>query len=187
MFDGQHTGKIKNDKNMRWKLELVCYSFDISYRPGKSNVASDTLSRASCATTSEPLYNLHESLCHPGVTRLYHFIRSKNLQYTLEEIRTVTSACRVCNECKPQFYHPEKTQLINATKPFERLNIDFKGPLPTSDKNQHFLNIVDEYSRFSFVFPCPDVTATTVIKCLTMLFLSLGCLLIFMLIEGHLL
>ena len=174
MFDVQHKGKIKNDKIMRWKLELACYSFDIVYRPGKSNVAPDTLSRATCATTSDSLYNLHESLCHPGVTRLYHFARSKNLPYSLEEIRRITRACKVCNECKPQFHRPEQVHLIKATKPFERLNVDFKGLLPTTDKNRYFLNVVDEFSRFPFVFPCPDMTTITVIKCLTTLFSLFG-------------
>jgi hypothetical protein len=174
MFDVQHKGKIKNDKIMRWKLELACYSFDIVYRPGKSNVAPDTLSRATCATTSESLYKLHESLCHPGVTRLYHFVRSKNLPYSLEEIRRITSTCRVCNEYKPRFHCPEEVHLIKATRPFERLNIDFKGPLPTNNKNRYFLNVVDEFSRFPFVFPCPDMTTTTVIKCLSTLFSLFG-------------
>ena len=32
----------------------------------------------------------------------------------------------------------------------ERLNVDFKGPLPTTNKNAYFLNVVDEFSRF----PC---------------------------------
>ena len=29
-------GKINNDKIMRWRVELSCYSFDIIYRPGKT-------------------------------------------------------------------------------------------------------------------------------------------------------
>ena len=38
MFDQRHKGKIKNDKIMRWRLELSCFSFDIVYRPGKDNI-----------------------------------------------------------------------------------------------------------------------------------------------------
>ena len=34
--------------------------------------------------------------------------------------------------------------------------------------------VVDEYSRFPFVFPCPDVFTNTVIKCLTSLFSLVG-------------
>ena len=35
MFDQRHKRKIKNDKIMRWQVELSCYSFGIIYRPGK--------------------------------------------------------------------------------------------------------------------------------------------------------
>ena len=64
--------------------------------------------------------------------------------------------------------------LTKATQPFERINIDFKGPLPSHNKNKCFLNVVDEYSRLPFVFPCPDISTPTVIKCLTTLFSLFG-------------
>lgn len=64
--------------------------------------------------------------------------------------------------------------LIKATQLFERINVDFKGPLPSNNGNKYFLNIVGEYSRFSFVFPCSDVSTTTVIKCSTTLFVLFG-------------
>ncbi len=160
---------------MCWRIELSCYSFDIVYRPGRKNIAPDTLSRAGCAmTTHDSLYKLHNSLCHSGVTRLWHFVRTKNLPFSLEEVKKTLSSCPVCCECKPKFYHPEEAHLIKATQPFERINIDFKGPLPSNNKNKYFLNIIDEYSRFPFVFPCPDVSAPTVVKCLTTLFSFFG-------------
>ena len=176
MFDMQHKGKIKNDKILRWRLELSCFNFDIIYRPGKENIPSDAFSRITCALprSNNSLYDLHDSLCHPGVTRLYHFVRQKNLPFSLEEIKKMTNACRICSECKPNFYRPPSAHLIKATKPFERLNLDFKGPLPSNNKNIYFLNIVDEYSRFPFVYPCPDVSAASVIKCLLSLFSIFG-------------
>ena len=81
VFDQHHKGKIKNDKIMRWRLEQSCYSFDIIYCPGKENIPPDILSRAtySAATDEDFLYKLHVSLCHPGVTGLHHFVRTKNL------------------------------------------------------------------------------------------------------------
>ena len=173
MFDQKHKGKIKNDKIMRWRLELSCYSFDIVYRPGKENLAPDALSRMTCAaTTADALYQLHESLCHPGITR--HFVRAKNLPYSLEDVKKVTNGCHICCECKPQFHRPEEAHLVKATQPFERINLDFKGPLPSTNTNKYFLNVVDEFSRFPFVFPCPDVSATTVVKSLTALFTLFG-------------
>ena len=104
MFDKRHKGKIK------------CFCFDIVYRPGRDNVPADTLSRATCAMApAESLFKLHEALCHPGVTRLNHFVRTKNLPYSLDEIKKMTSRCPVCCECKPQFHRPERVSLIKAT------------------------------------------------------------------------
>ena len=43
MFDDSDRGKIKNAKIMRWRLELMQYSYDIVFRAGKHNTAPDTL------------------------------------------------------------------------------------------------------------------------------------------------
>lgn len=56
----------------------------------------------------------------------------------------------------------------------ERLSIDFKGPLPSTTRNTYMLTVVDEYSRFPFVFPCPDMHTKTVIKCLEAVFSLCG-------------
>ncbi|KAG8183811.1 hypothetical protein JTE90_027736 [Oedothorax gibbosus] len=123
MFDQQHSSKIKNEKIMRWRLELANFKFDIIYRP--------------------------------------------------DDIKTVTKACPSCNQLKPRFCKNEG-QLIKATSAFERLNVDFKGPLPTTTKNRYLLTIVDEYSRFPFAFPCSDISTSTVIKVLTNVFSLFG-------------
>ena len=154
MFNQHHQGKIKNDKIMRRRLELSCYIFYIVYRRGKENVAPDTFLRVTCAPSA------HDSLCHPGITLFWHFIRAKNLPYALEDAKRTVNTCPICRKCKPAFHHTESAHLIKATQPFERINIDFKGHLPTNNKNKYFLNVVDEYSRLPFVFPSPDVFTT---------------------------
>jgi len=177
MFDKRQKSKIKNDKIMRWRMELSCFDFDIVYRPGKENAAPDAFSRSWCLSAcgdSRQLIELHASLCHPGVTRMYHFVKTRNLPYSVEDVHRMTNACRICAECKPRFCKPAKSHLIKATQPFERLNIDFKGSIPSTDKCVYFLTIVDEYSRFPFVFPCQDMTASTVIDCLCQLFSVFG-------------
>lgn len=175
MFDIKHSGKIKNDKILRWRLELSPYSFDIQYRPGNLNVPADALSRVSGSMTMDGLSELHASLCHPGVVRMIHFIRTKNLPYSVEDVKKVTRACRVCCECKPRFYKPEQATLIKAMRPFERISMDFKGPLPSSSaQNKYLLIVVDEYSRFPFAFPCKDTNARTVIACLCQIFAIFG-------------
>jgi len=53
MFDQKHKGKIKNDKILRWRIELSCYSFDIVYKLGWDNIPPDALSRISCALPND--------------------------------------------------------------------------------------------------------------------------------------
>lgn len=176
MFNSSTFGKVKNEKILRWRLELSCFNYEIVYRPGNQNEAADAFSRYCSATTEftlKKLLDIHEKLCHPGETRLYHYIRSKNLAYSLEEIRKVVSSCRVCAEIKPRFFK-HTGHLIKATQPFERLNIDFKGPLPSNSRNKYLLIIIDEYSRFPFAYPCQDLSSQSVIASLKSLFSVFG-------------
>lgn len=176
MFDAKHTSKIKNEKIQRWRLELSPYKYDIVYRPGTQNHVADALSRV-CAIVETPakLRSLHEALCHPGVTRMAHWVRSKNLAYSIEEIKSMTKDCRICSEVKPRFIKADpQNKLIKALAPFERLSMDFKGPVPSKSRNRFILTVIDEYSRFPFAFPCSDISAKTVIKHLDSIFNMFG-------------
>ena len=129
MYDHKTHGKLNYTKVLRWRIELSQYDYEIVYRAGKCNVASDALSRAYCATIhNDFLLDMHRSLCHPGVSRMYHHVKTKNLPYSLEEVRKMTSACTTCAEIKPQFYKPVETHIVKVTQPMERLCVDFKGP-----------------------------------------------------------
>ena len=182
MFDQRSRGRVKNDKILRWRLEMASFNFDISYRPGTRNTVADALSRAPhdlvvsasvSAAIDGGLQQLHDSLCHPGVTRMWHLVRCRNLPYSLEHVKAVIRRCTTCAEIKPRFIRQHET-LIKATRPFERLSIDFKGPLPTKKRNRYILTMVDEYSRFIFAFPTVDATADSTIECLLSLFSLFG-------------
>ena len=141
------------------------------YRPGSDKVVADSLTRAHCASmTTSNLMEIHSGLCHPGVTRLLHFVRTKNLPFSAEDVRKVCSSCQVCAELKPRFFRPTQQTLIKATKPFERISIDVKGPLPSSTSNKYILMVIYGYSRFPFAFPCPSMHTATVVNCLNQLF-----------------
>jgi len=174
MFDNRKRSKIKNSKIQSWRLELAEFSYAIQYREGKDNVVPDSFTRAHCAAVLKSLEEIHAQLCHPGVTRLLHFVKAKNLPFSTQDVRDVCSNCRICAELKPKFYQSQNSKLVKATRPMERLSIDFKGPLPSSSRNKYFLTVVDEYSRFPFAIPCPNVATETVIKCLEVLFSLCG-------------
>ncbi|GAA48283.1 pro-Pol polyprotein, partial [Clonorchis sinensis] len=176
MYGNQQKSKIMNDKIERWKIELAGYNYDFVYRPGTDNRVADTLSRNLCANIAgtEKLEELHNILCHPGVTRFAHFVRSKNLPFSVSDIRRVVSNCSTCSELKPMFCDTFRGQLIKATQPFERLSIDFKGPLPSNTRNKYLLTDIDEHSRFPFAYPCADTSSSTVIPCLSQLFSLFG-------------
>lgn len=175
LFDTQHKSKIKNEKIIRWRNELSDLRFNISHKPGSENIAADALSRCGSIKDEKCLETLHSRLGHPGITRFTHYCRSKNLPYTVSEIRTLTNSCQICQELKPKFYKPPMGKLIHASRPWERLSIDFIGPMPSNTQNKYLLTIVDEYSRFPFAYPCSRITSDVVIKHLLDLFSVFGC------------
>lgn len=149
MYDNRKHTKVKNAKINEWRMELDELSFNIEYRPGRNTVAVDTFSHTYCAPLScqiSVLVELHEKLCHPGVSRLLHFVRSRNLPFSTEDVKKTCASCKICAELKPQFYRPTEGTLIKATGLMQRISIDFKGPLPMASRNPYLLVIIDEYS-----------------------------------------
>ena len=67
-----------------------------------------------------------------------HVVRSRNLPYSVEDVKRITNSCQICAENKPRFYKPPQATLVKATQPFERLNLDFKGPLPSKTQNNAY-------------------------------------------------
>ena len=86
----------------------------------------------------------------------------------------MTSACAICCEIKPKFFKPPIVNLFKSSQPFQRVSIDFEGPLPSKTKNHYIFIVFDEFSRFSFVFACKDTSSRTFILCLRSLFSLFG-------------
>ena len=173
MFNKNTHGKIKNSKIMLWRLELSQYYYEIQHKPGKQHVAPDAFSRFCGSTESRnSLRHVHDSLGHPGFSRLCHFVRARNLPFTCEEIRNICRNCTTCALVKPRFYRGDGGTLVKATQPWERLAVDFKGPVKGS--KPYLLVIIDEYSRYPFVFPCKNISSETVVDCFSSLFCMFG-------------
>ena len=79
-----------------------------------------------------------------GGTHFHHYMQVRNLPYSIDEVRNVLSKYQLCSELKPNFYKPPAAQVVKATQPFERLSINFKRPLPSTDNKRFLLTIVDE-------------------------------------------
>ena len=105
---------------------------------------------------------------------MYHYVRSKNLLYSVDDVRQMTSHCKICAKIKPRFLKPSICHLLKATQSMERVSIDFKGPLLSRTQNKHILTVVDEYSRCPFAFPCCNIDSKTVIDCLSQIFTLFG-------------
>ena len=140
-------------------------------------MVADALTRfptCNAAITGNSLKQIHNILCHPGVRRMAHYVRTKNLPYLMEKIKSMTSQCRECALVKPRFCQPPNVNLIKATQPFERISVYLKGPLPSNTRNRYMLTIVHEYTRFNFAFPTMSIDSKTVIECQHWLFSMFG-------------
>jgi len=161
-----------------WRAELGNFEYDIVHRPGRDNVVPDALSRTSSTSSATlntaqsalpDLTGMNKQLGHPGVTRLLHFERTRNLPFSASDVSEfVAVAASVRNSSLPLSNKTVVTPLIKATHAWERFSIDFKGPVKGA--NPYVLIVVDEYWRFPFAFACRDQSTPTVIKHLSSLF-----------------
>ena len=93
----------------QWRIEMGAFSYDVIHKPGKLNVTPDALSRICGSILSEKdqlnLNGIYQTLGHPRVIRLHHFVESKNLPYSMQEVKEV---CRLYTELKPRFLEKKK-------------------------------------------------------------------------------
>lgn len=155
-------------KIARWRIKLSYFSFDIVYCLGKENALADTISRV-CGSlkNTEDFLMLHKKLCHLGITRMLHVFHNQNLPFSIEDVKRIMNNCQIGLVIKLWFYKLKPGSLVKTTHPFKRLDLDFKGPLPSKTGNRYFLMVVNKYSRFCLLF---SASAQTVIQDLCSLF-----------------
>jgi len=150
-FDNRKLTKVMNNKIQCWQLELASYSYDIRYRPGRENNAPDVLTRASCSAA--PVGNLdmlHRDLCRPDVTRMLHFVRSKNLPFSRGREESLLTVQHL-RWTKLQFYCSEMGTLIKTTKPFEASQFKFWRSTTISD-TKHVLSGGSQWMYLMYLF-----------------------------------
>jgi transposase InsO family protein len=97
---------------------------------------------------------LHQG--HPGIQRMKSLAR--NYAYWPGMDHDIEEMVHLCGPCATAAKQPPKATLHSwppATKPWERIHIDFAGP----HLGRHFLIVVDAYSKYPDVISMPSTTS----------------------------
>ena len=146
----QEAPKREEQQYTELGLELASFYYTVKYSPGKDNVAPDSFTRTFLAYMSiSDLNDIHKALCHPGVTRMLHFVKTKNLLFSTEDVKKTCFMCRICAELKSQFI--TLWLLFVATK----------CHFPLQGKND-----IVNYVYVNYVIILCPVSSTVVLDCL---------------------
>jgi hypothetical protein len=113
---------------------------------------------------SKVLRLLHQG--HPGIQGMKSL--APNYAYWLGMDRDIEEMVRVCRTCAAAAKQPVKASLHSwppATKPWERIHIDYAGP----HLGRHFLIIVDAYSKYPDVISMHNTTSQQTVAILSKL------------------
>lgn len=115
---------------------------------------------------------------HPGSERTYHTILAHyNWPRMSKHIRNYVKTCVICQKTKEDPVKPHGSlQPISTKAPFEKIGIDFLGPLnPTSKNSKYILVCTDLFTRWVETESTKNCTANTVARFLiTRIFLKHG-------------
>lgn len=113
---------------------------------------------------------LHQNLCHLGPDKCIDAMRRRYFWPGLAKtVRHQVQSCETCKGAKARSPVSKVPMGVsrNASTPFEIIAIDHWGPVPRSRKgNRHLLVIVDIFSKYVILKPCPNTKAATVVKTL---------------------
>lgn len=112
----------------------------------------------------------HDDAMHLGTDKTIARVKKKYYWPNLaKDVRSYIRKCSVCHESKPanQSQHPPVGSPRLSTKPFQIIAIDFIQSLPRSKTgNSHLLVVMDNFSKFSLLFPVRKISASQVCEIL---------------------
>ncbi|CAI5976923.1 unnamed protein product [Closterium sp. NIES-65] len=137
---------------------------------GPVAVSSPVAASCSCRSLTHRTVLWHHRLGHPSLPRLRGMLSHglvSGLPRTFPSLPL--SPAPPCSPCVAGRLRatPHSSSLRPATAPFETLHLDVWGPAPTqgSRRERYFLVVVDDFSRYTTVFPLAkksEVTATLI-------------------------
>jgi hypothetical protein len=133
---------------------------------------------------------LPESMRRGAIERAHHAVAHKAVEATVAELhKTVYFAgmyrwvnetlrrCEICQVKKGSIPNQRGLLVSHVTGyPFQKISIDFVGPLPRSKKgNEYMLTVSDSFTRWLEAFPCCRANAQVVVnKLITEIFPRFG-------------
>lgn len=121
----------------------------------------------------------HDSLVggHLGVHKTLQRIKQSLVWPSMDrDVKRLVNSCQLCRQAKPSssphlgFLNSER-----EAQPMDKVFIDYLGPLPRTKRgNQYILVVIDGFSRFTWLVPSRNVTASTTIAHLTNIFSLFG-------------
>ncbi|CAI7894693.1 unnamed protein product [Closterium sp. NIES-54] len=133
-------------------------------------VSGPVVASCSCQSLAHPTVMWHHRMGHPSISRL-RAMSSQRLVLGLPRVLPslpplLAPPCGPCVEGRLRAT-PNSSSLHPATEPFETLHLDIWGPAsrPSPKQESFFLVVVDDYSRYTTVFPLAkksDVTSTLI-------------------------
>lgn len=175
-------------KLVRWRLRLQEFDFTVQHIAGASNIVADVLSRIcpDCLRTPassvviaavsiapdrrEQIGKFHNAtLGHRGVTATLSMLKQSGIDWLgmAKDVAEYIRCCSFCQKNRPFREAPGPNMSLTVYEPFQRLAMDFIGPLPADvDGNIFILVVVDAFSRWVELFPVAAATADVVASAL---------------------
>jgi hypothetical protein len=114
---------------------------------------------------------------HLGIRKTLYKIRQTFIWKGMDsDVATRVKACKVCGLSKPaQVQHFGMLSSDVASRPFEKLFIDFVGKFPRSRSgNTYVLVCVDAFTKFVWISPVREASTATTIRVLGSIFSIFG-------------
>nr|XP_043067227.1 uncharacterized protein K02A2.6-like [Drosophila bipectinata] len=159
---GKHLPLMTSNRLQRWAIILMAYIFEIQYRSTSAHGNADALSRLPVGM--DPEFDREEEACCIEMEQSPP-INSEIIRNHIEKDKLLKQVLRIC-KCNNPAAPKEYQSWPAATTAWERIHIDFAGPIFDS----MWLICVDAYSQFPFLVQMSSTTTSNTIAALSSIF-----------------
>ena len=114
----------------------------------------------------DTIQQFHNALAgHGGVDKTYTLLQQNGHAWEgmRRDVKRFVKQCPFCQKDRAKvFQHGTAPFTLNTGEPWERVSMDHVGPLtPDNEGNAHVLVLIDNFTRFTTLWPMKDVTAAS--------------------------